>query len=192
MACETWRDRSWSLRHNQLGIALAVGAAELISGKPRGGWEGNLRRIAAVLALFFMSAQALAFNEADRQRLAFANECSSCDLSGLDLSNGSFHGGDFSLSNLAGANLADAVLATANLQESNLRGTNFSGAELDRASFSGADLTGANLSNTDISGADFSGVKGLTQAQLDQTCDDGSADPAFIRLPEGLTVKRCF
>lgn len=150
--------------------------------------------IAAVLALVFMmlTSQVWAFSEQDRQRLAAANECSGCDLSGLDMSNGSFHGGDFSRSNLAGANFSEAVLATANLQNSDLRGANLSGAELDRATLTGADLTGANLADTDISGADFSGVKGLTQAQLDTTCDDGSADPAFIQLPEGLRVRQCF
>jgi uncharacterized protein YjbI with pentapeptide repeats len=95
-------------------------------------------------------------------------------------------------SNLAGVNFSNAVLLEANLSGSNLRGANFNGADLGGAKLVGADLTGADLTQADISGTDFSRARGLTQGQLDQTCDDASLAPRFVRLPAGLSVRKCF
>jgi hypothetical protein len=37
---------------------------------------------------------------------------------------------------------------------------------------------------------DLTGAAGLTQAQLDETCDDGTGDGPTL-LPAGLTLKPC-
>ena len=72
-----------------------------------------------------------------------------------------------------------AVLGTAcnDFTGARLTGADLTGAIMPRSVFNGADLTGATLNNAFLfdsrfEGVDLSGVKGLTQAQLDQTCAD--------------------
>lgn len=154
-----------------------------------------IRAFAACFVLVtavLLSIAAQAFSEQDREKLSIRGECPDCDLSGADLSGGSFHGADFSRANLRGANLTDAVLVDANLQAANLSASNLSGASMGNAALVGADLTGAVLSNADISGADLGSAVGLTQAQLDQTCDHGSEAPKIVVLPAGLRIRPCF
>ena len=72
----------------------------------------------------------------------------------------------FSSSNVAGADLTNSSFVGTHLS-----GANFAGAKLDGANFSGAELNGA---------------RGLSQAQLNRACGDGST-----RLPGGLRIPSC-
>ncbi len=144
--------------------------------------------VAAVVAI---AANAHAFDAVSMKQLSADEECPKCDLSDADLRNGSYLGADFSNANLSGANLEGVVMVEATLEGANLRGADLTDAVLEAASLKGADLTGATLTRTSLSGADLSGVTGLTQKQLDQTCDDGSDDPSAATLPKGLILKQC-
>ena len=154
-----------------------------------------LRVFAACFALatcMLLSFAANALSEQDRVKLSVRGECPNCDLSGADLSGESFHGADFSRADLRGANLTDAVLVNANLRSTNLSRSNLTGASMGNAALIGAELTGAVLTDADVSGADVSNTVGLTQAQLDQTSDDGSEAPKIVMLPAGRSIRRCF
>jgi uncharacterized protein YjbI with pentapeptide repeats len=56
---------------------------------------------------------------------------------------------------------------------------------------SGANLSDAVFEAASLKGANLTGATGLTQKQLDETCDDGSADPAVAIMPAGLVLERC-
>lgn len=147
-------------------------------------------RTAVVGATLLIAANANAFDEASIQKLKTAGECPKCDLSGADLHAGEFVGGDFSKTNLSGSDLTEAVF-----NEAKLNGTNLSGADLTDAIFvdaqmKGADLTGAKLDEALLDGANLTDAVGLTQAQLDKTCDEGTGDAATL-LPADLILKRC-
>lgn len=144
--------------------------------------------VAAVVAI---AASAHAFDAGSMEKLTAQNECPKCDLSKADLSGGAYPGGDFSNANLSGANLEGVVMNESTLEGANLSGANLTDAVLEAASLKGADMTGATLTRTDLSGADLSGVTGLTQQQLDETCDDGSDDPSTATMPDGLILERC-
>ena len=93
-------------------------------------------------------------------------EMNRTSFAGGDLRDVNFYGGVFGGSNFAGANLTNA---------------SFVGAYLEGAGFRGATLTGVNLS-----GAEMDRATGLTQAQLNGACGDGST-----QLPRGLSVRPC-
>lgn len=148
-------------------------------------------RLLGVAAVVAIAASAHAFDAVSMKQLQADEECPKCDLSGADLRNGSYLGADFSNANLSGANLEGVVMVEATLEGANLRGADLTDAVLEAASLRGADLTGATLTRTNLSGADLSAVTGLTQKQLDETCDDGSDEPSTATLPKGLILKRC-
>jgi uncharacterized protein YjbI with pentapeptide repeats len=152
--------------------------------------EPRVIRTMIVGAAMLIAVDANAFDEAAMQKVKIDEECPKCDLSGADLRAGEFVGGDFTKANLSGANLAEAVLNEAILTGANLRGADLSDAILLDAEMNGADLTGAKLFRATIGGADLTGAVGLTQAQLDETCDDGTGDAETV-LPAGLTLKEC-
>ena len=135
-------------------------------------------------------SHANAFDKAAFQRLATDGECPKCDLSGADLHAGEFVGGDFSGADLSGANLTEAVLNQAKLDRANLRGADLTDAILLDARMRGADIAGAKLVRAVLGGVDLIGATGVTQAQLDETCDDGTGD-GETQLPAGLTLKPC-
>ncbi len=138
-----------------------------------------------------MTTGARAADDTAVEKLAAQDECPKCDLSKADLSGGGCPGSDFSEANLSGANLEGVVMNEATLQGANLSNANLTDAIFESANLKGVNLTGADLTRTDLSGADLSGATGLTQAQLEETCDDGSADPEAAILPDGLVLKRC-
>ena len=152
--------------------------------------EVKVIRAMIVGAALLIAADANAFDEAAMQKVMTDEECPKCDLSGADLRAGEFVGGDFTKANLSGANLAEAVFNEARLSGANLRGADLTDAILLDAQMTGADLTGAKLFQATLGGADLTGAVGLTQAQLDETCDDGTGDAATL-LPAGLTLKQC-
>jgi len=147
-------------------------------------------RTAVVGAALLIGANASAFDEASIEKLKADGECPKCDLSGADLRAGEFVGSDFSKANLSGANLAEAVFNEAKLNGANLRGADLTDAILVDAQMKGADLTGAKLFRTVLGGANLTAAVGLTQAQLNETCDDGTGDAATL-LPSGLTLRQC-
>ena len=70
-------------------------------------------------------------------------------------------------------------------------GSDFSRADMTNASFVGAYLEGANFAGARLSGTNFSGARlsranGLSQAQLNRACGDGSTV-----LPRGLRIPAC-
>ncbi len=147
-------------------------------------------RTAVVGAALLIGANASAFDEASIEKLKTAGECPSCDLSGAELHAGEFVGGDFSKANLSGSDLTEAVFNEAKLNGTNLRGADLTDAILVDAQIKGADLTGAKLVRAVLGGANLTDAIGLTQAQLDETCDDGTGDGATL-MPAGLVLKRC-
>ena len=147
-------------------------------------------RTVVVGAVLLITANANAFDEASIEKLRTDGECPKCDLSGADLNAGEFVGASFSNANLSGANLSEAVFNEAKLDGTNLRGADLSDAILVDAQMEGADLTGAKLDETVLDGANLTGAVGLTQAQLDETCDEGTGDSATL-LPPGLILKQC-
>ena len=86
-----------------------------------------------------------------------------------------------SSADLSKINLARAILADATLSGANLRDAELARADLRGAVLAGADLTGANIHLVRLENTDLSQVVGLTQAQLDLACGDGST-----KLPAGL------
>ncbi len=144
-----------------------------------------------VVATMMLTTGARASDAKSMEKLSADDECPKCDLSKADLSGGAYPGSDFSEANLSGANLQSVVMNEANLEGANLSGADLTDAIFEAANLQGVNLTGATLTRTDLSGADLSGATGLTQAQLDETCDDGSDDPATATLPDGLELERC-
>ena len=132
------------------------------------------------------------------------------DLQGVNLRNASLRDACLKRANLSGANLSsanllDATLSDATLSGTNLRRVNLHGADLSHTDISGADLSGANLlwanlffanlsgtnlsgahlGGVDIAGADFYGTSGLSQFQLDRTCQN-PCGPGPSHLPTCL------
>ena len=146
---------------------------------------------ASVLIFFGMIAPAHAFDPLALESLRKDNHCAKCDLSDVDLERAELTGAGLAGADLSRANLRKALLIGADLSGASLRGADLTGALLADAILAGANLSDARLTATKLSGADLSGVSGLTQAQLDQTCDDGSGFPDKTRLPQGLVLTRC-
>lgn len=82
---------------------------------------------------------------------------------------------------LRGANLRHASLVETHLEDADFAGANLSDASFRESNFDGANLSGANLRNAKLQGANLSNVKGLTQAQL----EDSQGDHETI-IPEGF------
>ena len=136
-------------------------------------------------------ASAHAFDPSALESPRQNNHCAGCDLSNVDLGGAELTGAGLAGADLSGANLRKALLIGADLSGADLRNADLTGALLGDAVLIRADLSGASLQAAKLSGADLSGVSGLTQSQLDQTCDDASGLPEKTRLPKGLTLKRC-
>jgi uncharacterized protein YjbI with pentapeptide repeats len=141
-------------------------------------------------AALLIAPHANAFDDAAIEKLATDGECRKCDLSGADLHAGEYVGGDFSGADLSDANLTEAVFNEATLDRANLRGADLTGAILVDARMKEVYITGAKLVRAALGGADLTGMAGLTQAQLDETCNDGTGDGPTL-LPAGLTLKPC-
>jgi uncharacterized protein YjbI with pentapeptide repeats len=114
---------------------------------------------------------AIAFDEADIEKLEALNACKGCDLSGANLSRADLTRVDLSEANLQGADMRYADLSRANLEGADLSGVDLSRAilryaDLTGANLSGAILRGANLRWADFSGADLKGVS-LRDAKMD-------------------------
>ncbi len=147
--------------------------------------------LTSLVVFFGMIAAAQAFDPSALDSLRKDNHCAKCDLSDVDLGGAELTGAGLAGANLSRANLRKALLIGANLTGANLREADLGGALLEDANLAGTDLTGARLKATRLSGTDLSGVSGLTQQQLDQTCNDATGFPDKTRLPKGLTLKSC-
>ena len=154
--------------------------------------EAAVNRLSTTLLVFFGAvAAAHAFDPSAVDSLRNNNHCAKCDLSGADLGGTDLTGAGLAGADLSAADLRKALLIGANLSGANLRKADLGGALLEDADLAGADLTGAKLTAARLSGVDLVGASGLTQAQLDQTCNDATGFPDKTRLPKGLTLKRC-
>jgi uncharacterized protein YjbI with pentapeptide repeats len=154
--------------------------------------EVPVSRLSTILVVFLGTiATAHAFDPSALDGLRENNHCAKCDLSGADLGAAGLTGAGLAGADLSGANLQKALLIGADLSDANLREADLGGALLEDANLAGADLTGARLEATRLSGADLDGVSGLTQTQLDQTCNNSTGFPDKTRLPKGLTLRRC-
>ena len=147
------------------------------------------------------AAPALAQNAGQIANVKAGASCPRCNLFQADLSGAVLKG-----KNLAGARLRQADLSLAEMNRTSfaggdLRDVNFYGGVFGGASFAGANLTnaslvgaylqganfrGATLAGANISGAEMDRAIGLTQAQLNRACGDGST-----RLPRGFSVPAC-
>lgn len=161
----------------------------------------SLPILAVALLVLTGAAPALAQNAGQISSVKRGAHCPRCNLFQADLSGAVLKG-----KNLAGARLRQADLSLAEMNRTNfaggdLRDVNFYGGVFGGANFSRANLTnaslvgaylqgakfqGAILVGANISGAEFDHALGLTQAQLNRACGDGST-----RLPRGLSVPRC-
>ena len=152
--------------------------------------------LAATLAL-----PAAAQNAGQVERARGGASCPGCNLFQADFTNRELKSRDFSKARLRQADVSAAVMNRTSFAGGDLRdvnayasvmtGANFAGADLTNASFVGAYLEGANFRGARMAGANFSGAEmdravGLTQAQLNAACGDGST-----QLPRGLRIRSC-
>ena len=121
----------------------------------------------SLLVLVGFSANAVAWDKADLDKLWKTNQCPKCDLAGALLSKA-----DLRNSNLAGANLQGIDLRWAKLNSANLQGANLRGAYLY-----GAILYGAKLTSSDFTGVTlcFAGNSGCAKF-CDTTMPNGSTN----------------
>jgi uncharacterized protein YjbI with pentapeptide repeats len=101
----------------------------------------------------------------------------------VELSRTNFIRADLTGADASGAQLARAIMKDTVLSGTKLINANLARADLREAKLAGADLTGGYLFLTRIEGADLTAVRGLTKAQLEIACGDGST-----RLPAGLAA----
>ncbi|CAN5414122.1 pentapeptide repeat-containing protein [soil metagenome] len=152
-------------------------------------------------ALLLAPVPAAAQNAGQIAKVRAGAHCPRCNLFQADLSNTELKG-----KNLAGARLRQADLSLAEMNRTrftggDLRDVNFYGGVFGGASFAsanltnasfvgayleGADFRGASLAGVNFSGAEMDRARGLTQAQLNRACGDGST-----RLPRGLRLPAC-
>jgi uncharacterized protein YjbI with pentapeptide repeats len=152
------------------------------------------------IAALALAGPAAAQNPAQIQRAATAS-CPGCNLFQADYTNREMKGRDYSKARLRQANRSAAVMNGSNFSGADMRdvnaygglftSANFSGADLTNASFVGAYLQGANFRGANLTGANFAGAEmsravGLTQAQLNAACGDGST-----LVPRGLRLRPC-
>ena len=158
----------------------------------------SLGLIAALLAV---AAPALAQNAGQIASVKRGSSCAGCNLFQGDFSGVEARGLNLSGSRLRQADLSLSVMNRTRFSNTDMRdveayggvfsGSNFSRANLTNASFvgaylEGASFAGATLSGTNLSGAQLARATGLTQAQLNRACGDGSTV-----LPRGLRIPAC-
>jgi uncharacterized protein YjbI with pentapeptide repeats len=119
------------------------------------------------------------------------------ELNGADLAGADFAVADFRHAKLISARLTGANLEFADLRGAHLRAADLSGAKLRFALFDEkstlwlVNLAGANLEEADLSGVDLSFTLGLTKAQLEAACTQGTP-PVLPAGLEGVVLKPCF
>ena len=158
----------------------------------------SLGLIAALLAV---AAPALAQNAGQIASVQRGASCAGCNLFQGDFSGLEARGLNLAGSRLRQADLSLSVMNRTRFSNTDMRdveayggvfsGSNFSRANLTNASFvgaylEGASFAGATLSGTNLSGAQLARATGLTQAQLNRACGDGSTV-----LPRGLRIPAC-
>ena len=152
-------------------------------------------------ALLAVAAPALAQNAGQIASVQRGASCAGCNLFQGDFSGLEARGLNLAGSRLRQADLSLSVMNRTRFSNTDMRdveayggvfsGSNFSRANLTNASFvgaylEGASFAGATLSGTNLSGAQLARATGLTQAQLNRACGDGSTV-----LPRGLRIPAC-
>lgn len=153
----------------------------------------------SALSVLALASAAQAQNAGQISAVRNGASCPRCNLFQADLSNLELKNKNLTGARLRQADLSAAVMNRTRFTGGDLRdvnaygavmtGASFVRADLTNASFVGAYLQGANFSGARLSGANFSGAEmdravGLTQAQLDQACGDGSTYlPGRLRIP---------
>ena len=155
----------------------------------------------SLAAAVLLAGPALAQNPAQIARAGAGANCAGCNLFQADYSNREMKARNFSGARLRQSDLSLSVMNRTNFARADLRDVNAYGGVFSSANFSGADLTnatfvgtylegstfsGARLTGANFSGAEMSRVSGLTQAQLNTACGDGST-----LLPRGLRIPAC-
>ena len=154
-----------------------------------------------IAALLTVAAPALAQNAGQSASVRRGASCAGCNLFQGDFSGLEARGLNLAGSRLRQADLSLSVMNRTRFSNTDMRdveayggvfsGSNFSRANLTNASFvgaylEGASFAGATLSGTNLSGAQLARATGLTQAQLNRACGDGSTV-----LPRGLRIPAC-
>lgn len=157
-----------------------------------------LLSLAAVLTVV---TPALAQNAGQIASVRRGANCPGCNLFQGDFSGLEKRGLNLSGARLRQADLSLVVMNRTRFSRADLRdveayggvfsSSSFAGANLSNASFVGTYLEGANFSRAVLAGTNFSGARlaratGLTQAQLNRACGDGSTV-----LPGRLTIPSC-
>lgn len=161
----------------------------------------SLLAVAAVASLALGVLPAAAQSAGQIAKVRAGASCPRCNLFQADLSGATLRGPNLSGARLRQADLSLTVMNRASFAGGDLRDVNAYGAVFGGASFAGANLTnatfvgtylqganfrGATLAGVNLSGAEMDRATGLSQAQLNQACGDGSTS-----LPRGLSVPRC-
>jgi uncharacterized protein YjbI with pentapeptide repeats len=154
-----------------------------------------------ICGLALVASPALAQNAGQIAHARAGANCPGCNLFQADFANAELKGRNFAHARLRQADLSAAVMNRTSFAGGDLRdanfyagvfsSANFAGANLTNASLVGAYLQGANFRGATLNGANFSGAEmnravGLTQAQLNHACGDGST-----LLPHGFSVPAC-
>jgi uncharacterized protein YjbI with pentapeptide repeats len=157
--------------------------------------------LVAGLAALSLALPAAAQNASQIAHARGGASCPKCNLFQADFAGLEMAGRNYSGARLRQADLSLSVLNRTNFGGADLRdveayggvfsSSNFAGANLTHASFvgtflAGANFAGANLEGANFSGAELAGARGLTQAQLNRACGDGSTT-----LPRGLRIPAC-
>ena len=119
------------------------------------------RVLKAIVLSFILTGitwQAVAFNEADLQKLKSSLKCPKCDLADADLSGAKLAGANLNYANLDKARFFRAELVGANLTEADLTGVDLGFADLTGADLSGANLIDAYMEDTNLQDANLAGA----------------------------------
>ena len=119
------------------------------------------RVLKAIVLSFILTGitwQAVAFNEADLQKLKSSLKCPKCDLADADLSGAKLAGANLNYANLDKARFFRAELVGANLTEADLTGGDLGFADLTGADLSGANLIDAYMEDTNLQDANLAGA----------------------------------
>lgn len=114
------------------------------------------------------------------------HDCPNCMLAGANLDNTCVKGGNLKGADFSNVHAVLMCMSYADFTNVSFRDANLSGANLAHANLTGADFTGAVLSITSFKGTDLTKTKGLTQAQLNQACEDKDT-----KLPAGMKAHFC-
>jgi uncharacterized protein YjbI with pentapeptide repeats len=154
-----------------------------------------------VFAATVIAAPAFAQNPRQIASVRAGHNCPGCNLFQADLSNSELQHKNYAGARLRQANLSVTEMNGTNLSRTDLRDVNayagrftsasFAGANLTNATFVGTFLGGANFKGATLEGANFGGAemgsaRGLSQAQLNKACGDGSTI-----VPKGLHIPSC-